>query len=124
MRRTPRKTPYDTPNNRQPRDSSNGRTPKQLFTPKNDFYASWNPSPAKSRGKNLPSPVKFITEEKDEKDDSQNLSEIIDRLDDSTDAITHNKSQFYFRNYFTGSIHKEITRICHGNLKFLSIPVT
>merc|ERR1711981_1213635 len=62
-------------------------------TPKNDFYASWNPSPAKSRGKNLPSPVKFITEEKDEKDDSQNLSEIIDRLDDSTDAITHNKSQ-------------------------------
>ena len=94
MRRTPRKTPYDTPNNRQPRDSSNGRTPKQLFTPKNDFYASWNPSPAKSRGKNLPSPVKFITEEKDERDDSQNLSEIIDRLDDSTDAIvTHNKSQ-------------------------------
>ena len=93
LRRTPRKTPYDTPNNRQPRDSSNGRTPKQLFTPKNDFYASWNPSPAKSRGKNLPSPVKFITEEKDERDDSQNLSEIIDRLDDSTDAITHNKSQ-------------------------------
>jgi len=66
LRRTPRKTPYDTPN-RQSRDSSSSRTPKQLFTPKNDFYASWNPSPAKSRGKNLPSPVKFITEEKDEK---------------------------------------------------------
>ena len=93
MRRTPRKTPYDTPNRQ--RESSSNRTPKQLFTPKNDFYASWNPSPAKSRGKNLPSPVKFVTEEKDERDEEQNLSEIIDRLDESTDApsITHNKSQ-------------------------------
>ena len=81
-RRSPRKLPYGTPSQSRERDPREPKTPKQLFTPssKGDFINDFAPSPPRSRGKNLPSPVKFHVEDDRDEPENGNLSNLIESL--------------------------------------------